>query len=98
VFAQYTVLLDRRSEVQAALQAAGVPTAVHYPVPIHMQPAYAHLSAGDTCPIARAMADRVMSLPMGPYLVDGDIRKVCTALLAAVEGAATPLDPISIHV
>jgi len=98
VYAQYTVVLDRRSEVRAALQAAGVPTAVHYPVPIHMQPAYAHLSAGDTCPVARAMADKVMSLPMGPYLVDGDIRKVCTALLDAVEGAATTLDPISVHV
>jgi len=98
VFAQYTVMLDRRSDVQAALQAAGVPTAVHYPVPIHMQPAYAHLSAGDTCPVARAMADKVMSLPMGPYLVDQDIRKVCDALLGAVDSPATTLDPISAHV
>jgi UDP-2-acetamido-2-deoxy-ribo-hexuluronate aminotransferase len=98
VFAQYTVVLERRGDVQEALQAAGVPTAVHYPVPIHMQPAYAHLCAGDTCPIARAMADRVMSLPMGPYLVDADIGKVCDALLDAVDGAATTLDPISVHV
>jgi UDP-2-acetamido-2-deoxy-ribo-hexuluronate aminotransferase len=98
VFAQYTVMLERRSDVQEALQAAGVPTAVHYPVPIHMQPAYAHLSAGDTCPIARATADKVMSLPMGPYLVDADIRKVCDALLEAANGPATTLDPISVHV
>lgn len=98
VFAQYTVMLDRRSDVQAALQAAGIPTAVHYPVPVHMQPAYAHLSAGDTCPVARAMADKVMSLPMGPYLVDQDIHKVCDALLEAVDSPATTLDPISAHV
>jgi UDP-2-acetamido-2-deoxy-ribo-hexuluronate aminotransferase len=95
---QYTVVLERRGDVQEALQAVGIPTAVHYPVPIHMQPAYAHLCAGDTCPIARAMADRVMSLPMGPYLVDADIGKVCDALLEAVDGPATTLDPISVHV
>jgi UDP-2-acetamido-2-deoxy-ribo-hexuluronate aminotransferase len=99
VFAQYTVVVDERDAVQQALQAAGVPTAVHYPVPIHMQPAYAHLSAGDTCPIARAMADKVMSLPMGPYLHDEDIRKVCDALLRAVgRSAAATRDPISADV
>jgi UDP-2-acetamido-2-deoxy-ribo-hexuluronate aminotransferase len=98
VFAQYTVVLNRRTEVQAALQAAGIPTAVHYPVPIHMQPAYAHLSAGDTCPVARAMSDRVMSLPMGPYLLDEDIRKVCDALLDATDEAAATIDPISANV
>ena len=84
VFAQYTVLVERRSDVQRVLQDAGIPTAVHYPVPIHMQPAYAHLAAGATCPVARALADRVMSVPMGPYLQDGDIHRVCAALLKAV--------------
>lgn len=88
-FAQYTVLVERRNDVQRALQEAGIPTAVHYPVPIHMQPAYAHLSGGATCPVARALADKVMSLPMGPYLTDEDIRRVCTALLEAVDIPAT---------
>jgi UDP-2-acetamido-2-deoxy-ribo-hexuluronate aminotransferase len=83
-FAQYTVLVDRRNAVQRALHDAGIPTAVHYPVPIHMQPAYAHLGGGATCPVARALADRVMSLPMSPYLPDEDIRRVCAALLQAV--------------
>jgi UDP-2-acetamido-2-deoxy-ribo-hexuluronate aminotransferase len=54
-----------------------------------MQPAYAHLSGGATCPVARALADRVMSLPMGPYLPDEDIRRVCAALLEAVDISAT---------
>lgn len=88
-FAQYTVLVDRRNDVQRALQEAGIPTAVHYPVPIHMQPAYAHLCGGAICPAARALADRVMSLPMGPYLPDEDIRRVCAVLLDAV-GASAP--------
>ena len=87
--AQYTVVVDERDAVQKALQAAGVPTAVHYPVPIHMQPAYAGLGAADTCPMARSLAGRVMSLPMGPYLADADIRRVCAALLAATGVADT---------
>jgi UDP-2-acetamido-2-deoxy-ribo-hexuluronate aminotransferase len=89
-YAQYTVLVDRRNDVQRMLQEAGIPTAVHYPVPIHMQPAYAHLSGGAICPVARALADRVMSLPMGPYLPDEDIRRVCAALLEAVGAASAP--------
>jgi UDP-2-acetamido-2-deoxy-ribo-hexuluronate aminotransferase len=84
VFAQYTVLVERRNDVQRILQEAGIPTAVHYPVPIHMQPAYAHLGGGAACPVARSLADRVMSLPMGPYLTDEDIHRVCAALLKAV--------------
>ncbi len=84
VHAQYTVRLEQRGALQQALQAAGIPTAVHYPVPVHMQPAYASLSAGAGCPVARAYADEVMSLPMGPYLTDEDIHKVCDALLHAV--------------
>ncbi len=93
VFAQYTVLVERRADVQRVLQDAGIPTAVHYPVPIHMQPAYAHLAGGATCPVARALADRVMSLPMGPYLPDEDIHRVCAALLKAVGMAADAPSP-----
>jgi UDP-2-acetamido-2-deoxy-ribo-hexuluronate aminotransferase len=43
VYAQYTAVVEERERIQAALHAPGIPTAVHYPVPIHMQPAYAHL-------------------------------------------------------
>lgn len=87
-FAQYTVLVERRDDVQRALHDAGVPTAVHYPVPIHLQPAYAHVSGGAACPVAHALADKVLSLPMGPYLPDEDIRRVCAALLDAVGASA----------
>jgi UDP-2-acetamido-2-deoxy-ribo-hexuluronate aminotransferase len=93
VHAQYTVLVEARSEVQQRLQAAGIPTAVHYPVPVHLQPAYAHVDPGAACPVACALADAVLSLPMGPYLGDADIERVCAALLDALaaggETAAT---------
>lgn len=80
-FAQYTVVLEQREMVQAALHAAQIPTAVHYPVPMHLQPAYAHLCAADDCPVAERMAARVMSLPMGPYLALAEVREVATTLL-----------------
>jgi UDP-2-acetamido-2-deoxy-ribo-hexuluronate aminotransferase len=92
VHAQYTVVLDdraARAAVQEALHGAGIPTAVHYPVPIHLQPAYARLAAGADCPVACDLAERVMSLPMGPYLADADIHAVCAALLAAVGAQAS---------
>jgi UDP-2-acetamido-2-deoxy-ribo-hexuluronate aminotransferase len=82
-YAQYTVVLDERERVQAQLHAQGIPTAVHYPVPMHLQPAYAHLSSPDACPVARAMAAKVMSLPMGPYLDDASARQVAMAVLQA---------------
>lgn len=88
-FAQYTIVVEDRAHIQAALQADGIPTAVHYPVPIHQQPAYAYLSGPDCCPVAVQMAKRVLSLPMGPYLSDADARRVAEAVLRAT-GADLP--------
>ncbi len=68
-FAQYTIHVDKREEVQAQLKAAGVPTAVHYPVPLNMQPAFAYLGQGEgRFPESDRAARRVMSLPMDAYL------------------------------
>jgi UDP-2-acetamido-2-deoxy-ribo-hexuluronate aminotransferase len=64
VFAQYTVKVKDRDVVQAKLKEAGIPTAVHYPVPMHLQPAYAHLCCAECCPVSVEMAHLVMSLPM----------------------------------
>lgn len=85
-FAQYTVVLEDRHNVQVALGAANIPTAVHYPVPIPLQPAYAHLATSHSCPVATRMAKRVLSLPMGPYITDSEVRKVAAAVLS-VTGA-----------
>jgi UDP-2-acetamido-2-deoxy-ribo-hexuluronate aminotransferase len=89
VYAQYTAVVEERERIQAELHAAGIPTAVHYPVPIHMQPAYAHLSSPDCCPVALEMAARVISLPMGPYLSAESAQTVAAALLRAA-GVALP--------
>ena len=64
VWAQYTVMVDNRPAVQKALQAAGVPTAVHYPKPLHHQPAYAAGQDATACPHSIRAAQRVLSLPM----------------------------------
>ena len=65
-WAQYTIQVDNRDGIQAKLKEQGIPTAVHYPIPLNKQPAVADsnavLSVGD------AVAERVMSLPMHPYL------------------------------
>jgi UDP-2-acetamido-2-deoxy-ribo-hexuluronate aminotransferase len=83
VFAQYTVVLDERERVQAALHAQGIPTAVHYPVPMHLQPAYLGRCRAGAFPVAVEMAAKVMSLPMGPYLDDASARQVAAAVLDA---------------
>jgi UDP-2-acetamido-2-deoxy-ribo-hexuluronate aminotransferase len=87
VYAQYTVLVEERDQVRKTLDAAGVPTAVHYPLPMHQQPAYAHLAVGERYPVTEAMAARVLSLPMGPYLSAADARHVALSLLRATETA-----------
>ena len=82
-YAQYTVLVDERERVRAELDAAGMPSAVHYPVPIHRQPAYAHLAPGASYPVADILSHRVLSLPMGPYLEREGVEQVVRALLQA---------------
>lgn len=65
-WAQYTIQVDNRSEVQEKLKSQGIPTAVHYPIPLNKQPAVADDNA--VLPVGDAVAERVMSLPMHPYL------------------------------
>ncbi|WP_286998392.1 MULTISPECIES: DegT/DnrJ/EryC1/StrS family aminotransferase [Comamonas] len=78
VWAQYTVQVPQRSQVQAQLQAAGIPTAVHYPTPLNQQPAVADSAA--RLPVGDAVAQRVLSLPMHPHLDDASIRRIVHAL------------------
>lgn len=68
VFAQYTVFTDSREALQKHFSESGIPTAVHYPVPLNEQPAYKHLCCPDSTPVAKSIAKKVMSLPMGPDL------------------------------
>ena len=85
VFAQFTVLVDSRADLQAALKAAGVPTAVHYPKPLNQQPAYARHCCPECCPVSTRLAARVLSLPMSADLSQADQDRVVTALLQALQ-------------
>lgn len=67
-WAQYTIQVESRDLVQEQLKAQGIPTAVHYPIPLNKQPAVAN--AGTVLPVGDAVAEKVMSLPMHPYLDD----------------------------
>jgi UDP-2-acetamido-2-deoxy-ribo-hexuluronate aminotransferase len=84
VYAQYTVLVKDRAAVQDHFKAAGIPTAVHYPVPLGRQPAYRQWAPGDDTPVSDALAAGVMSLPMGPDLSEQDQDRVIDCLAEAM--------------
>ena len=77
-FAQYTVQVQDRDAVQEHLKAAGIPTAVHYPIPLNKQPAVMDESA--VLPIGDDVATKVMSLPMHPYLDQAAVTAISAAL------------------
>jgi dTDP-4-amino-4,6-dideoxygalactose transaminase len=77
----FVVQFERRDWLSEGLAAEGVQTLVHYPVPPHRQGAYADLGyPGGSFPIAEAMADQVLSLPIGPHMTDEQVDIVCRAL------------------
>lgn len=85
-WAQYTIQVPNRFEVQDRLKSQGIPTAIHYPMPIHMQPAFAYLNVpAGSLPESETASESVISLPMHPYLSTDDIRRVSSTLLAAVK-------------
>ena len=79
-WAQYTILVDDRDNLQQELHAEGIPTTVHYPIPLNKQPAVADASA--QLVVGDAIANKVLSLPMHPYLCSSDIELVVSAILA----------------
>lgn len=82
VFAQFTVLMANRDAAVEHLKRAGVPTAVHYPVPLNEQPAYARFCCPECTPIASALGRQVMSLPFSADLTASDQERVVAALQA----------------
>lgn len=77
-WAQFTIRVENRPKVQESLQVAGIPTAVHYPIPLNKQPAV--LDSGAALPVGDEAAETVISLPMHPYLSEKDQLKVVEAL------------------
>jgi UDP-2-acetamido-2-deoxy-ribo-hexuluronate aminotransferase len=85
VYAQYTIEVDDRDGFEARMKALGVPTAVHYPLALHMQPVFAHLGLSEgRYPVSEAAARRVISLPMHPYLTEEQQVEVVAAVRQAV--------------
>jgi UDP-2-acetamido-2-deoxy-ribo-hexuluronate aminotransferase len=96
VYAQYTIQVEHRSAVQQALKQRGIPTAVHYPTLLCQQPAMngcfncaqcCKFSCG--CPVAQTVSERVLSLPMHPYLSEADQERIASAVSEAVAQADT---------
>jgi len=87
VWAQFTVLVPQRERVIAHLKDAGIPTAVHYPRPIHLQPAYTQYAKEGDLPVSEKLAHRVLSLPMYPDLDEDTQDTIVQALGAALQAA-----------
>lgn len=76
VYAQYTILVHDREVLQKRLAAAGIPSAVHYPVPLNEQPAYKHMCCPECTPVANQLAKVVLSLPMSAELSPDELIKI----------------------
>ncbi len=83
-WAQYTIQVKQRDAIQQKLKAVGIPTAVHYPIPLNRQPAVADASA--ELPVGDAIAQRVMSLPIHPYLGESTV----TGIVVAAQAVTVP--------
>ncbi len=83
-WAQYTIQLpdkETRAKVQADLKASDIPTAIYYPIPMHRQTAFDYLNVEENlCPVSDALADKVLSLPIHPYLTTADQDLICETL------------------
>jgi dTDP-4-amino-4,6-dideoxygalactose transaminase len=84
VYHQYVIRSPRRDDLRAFLAERGVNTLVHYPAPVHLQPAYKGrlaLAPGGL-PVTELLCDEIVSLPMHPHLTDEQVEAVCEELLA----------------
>jgi dTDP-4-amino-4,6-dideoxygalactose transaminase len=85
-WAQYTIEVSDRDEFRANMAEQGVPTAIYYPIPLHLHEPYAsYLVAPGGLPVTEAVAHTVVSLPMHPDMPDADVEQVCAAVAAYSE-------------
>lgn len=86
VYAQYTIQVDNREDLQAALKDKGIPTAVHYPIPLNEQPMFDYLDKQSiNVPIAEEVSKHVVSLPMSAWISDENINLVSSAIKANIK-------------
>ena len=89
-WAQYTLILESREErerIQEHLKKEGIPSMVYYPKPLHKQAVYKDYGFNlEDLKVSESLAERVLSLPMHPYMEKEDIEKICSTLLEATNG------------
>jgi dTDP-4-amino-4,6-dideoxygalactose transaminase len=90
VFHQYVIRSPRRDDLRASLQSRGVGTLIHYPVPVHRQPAYARFAAGAPLGETERAAREVLSLPLYPEMPPGDLERAAAAVRAWAGLAPAP--------
>ncbi len=87
----YVVRTDRRADVMKELETAGIGALIHYPIPPHLQQAYADLGHGKGAfPLAEKFADTVLSLPMGPHLAESAVDEVAAVIRRTLADRALP--------
>jgi len=86
-WAQYSVLVDGRDHIAEALKAEGIPTAVYYPSPMHLQPAYSRFGQGrGSLPVSEGLSAKILSLPMHAYMETETAARICGAFRRVVGG------------
>jgi UDP-2-acetamido-2-deoxy-ribo-hexuluronate aminotransferase len=86
VWAQYTCAHEKREKILENLKAKGIPTAIHYPIPLHRQEAFAYLGIGDTdYPVSVESSGKVFSLPMHPFMTEDQADTVANAVKEAIK-------------
>ena len=87
-WAQYSIQSGHRDRIAAALKEKGIPTAVYYPLPMHLQPAFERFGDGPgSLPVSEHLSARILSLPMHPYMEEATAARICEAVVAAAVGA-----------
>ncbi|HBM89909.1 MAG: DegT/DnrJ/EryC1/StrS family aminotransferase [Parvibaculaceae bacterium] len=87
VWAQYTLIVENRDNIQAHCKEAGVPTVVYYPMALSQQTGYKHFpSVSGGTPVSDALSGKVLSLPMHPYLGEAEQDRVIDAVAGALKG------------
>lgn len=86
VYAQYTLQVDNRDDIQKYLSSVNIPTAVHYPIPLNKQPAVKDKTS--YLPVGDKIATRVISLPMHPYLKENEIKDIALKVDQAIKNTS----------
>lgn len=86
VYHQYVIRVKERDALRKFLAGKGIPTSIHYPIPIHLQKAYEFALGNPSLPVTEQVSKEIISLPMNPYLDRGHVLETCTAINEFLEG------------